>query len=179
MKIFSLKQTAFKIFFTFFVFTALISCKDVNYQTQTVPGKFQITLPDFIVQTSKSELRYDLYAEDTLGNCIVMVLGERKDSMKLYGLNYSLLDYFHKAENSLVKQLHEGKTANVIEKPLGKYKSVFGKIVGKSKDVDLVYYFTVVETSKAFYQLYGVCPAEQNDRYQNYIQEAISSFKEL
>ena len=111
-----------------------------------------------------------------------MVVKESKDTMIAYGLKYDLNSYFTKTYNSLASKLQDGKMSidnpNSFAETINSNKAIVGKIAGKVKEDDLLYFLTIVETKKSFYQIIFGMPKDQEDRYTRAMDTMRESFRE-
>ena len=62
---------------------------------------------------------------------------------------------------------------------IGPFKAIVGKIGGNVNDDELIYFLTIVETKKCFYQLICGMPKDQENRYTQPMEEMRKSFREI
>lgn len=165
--------------YLFLCFLFLLSCKGPASFNEVKADGFSIKIADFLTALKKPEVRSSLYYEDTLNNCLFMVVEESKDTMRAYGLKYDLNSYFDKTSKSLFDKLQDGGLANSHSENIDSNKAVVGRIAGRLNDEHLVYYLTVIETRNHFYQLICGMPVDQEARYEKDMNTMIRSFREL
>ena len=166
----------------FFLLTILFSCKTtVTYKEEKFDG-VSMKIADFLTALKSPAEKASAYFEDTLNNFVMMIVKESKDTMIAYGLKYDLNSYFTKTYNSLASKLKDGKMS--IDNPtsysdmIGPFKAIVGKIGGNVNDDELIYFLTIVETKKCFYQLICGMPKDQENRYTIPMEEMRKSFRE-
>lgn len=158
----------------------LYSCKGPPVLREQKFDGFSVKIADFLVPVKKPELRSSAYFEDTINNCVFMVVKESKDSMRAYGLSYTLDTYFNKTSQNLYTKL-QGESLdnfNSYRDTFNAQSAIVGRIVGRVGDEQLVYFLAIVETKKNFYQLICGMPRDQETRYTRPLHEMIESFKE-
>ena len=162
--------------------SVLFSCKiTTTYKEEKFDG-FSLKIANFLTASKSPVERSSAYYEDTLNNFVMMVVKESKDTMIAYGLKYDLHSYFTKTYNSLASKLTDGKMS--IENPnsyadtIGPFKAIVGKISGSVNEDALIYFLTIVETKRSFYQIIYGMPKDQENRYTASMEEMRKSFRE-
>jgi hypothetical protein len=159
------------------------SCKGpVKFHEEMFDG-FSMKVADFLTPAKNAELRSSVYFEDTINNCVFTVVKESKDSMIAYGQKYDLNKYFNKTFQSLADKLDNRKDLKEYPESyadtINSCRAIVGRLPGKVGEELLVYFLTVVETKRGFYQLIFGMPSDQETRYTKPVHEMIDSFKEL
>lgn len=169
-----------RLFLLFFLPVLLFSCKGPPVLKEQKFDGFTVKIADFLVPVNKPELHSSAYFEDTVNNCFFMVVKESKDSMRAYGLQYTLESYFDKISKNLYTKL-QGESLDNFNSYLDTVNScraIVGRIVGRIGEEHLVYFMAIVETKKNFYQLISGMPLDQETRYTKPLHYMIESFKE-
>lgn len=170
-----------RYFFAIILFAVMLNaCHGPAILKEQQFDGFSVKIADFLVPMKKPEVRSSAYFEDTVNNCLFMVVKESKDSMVAYGLHYTLDSYFDKTSKDLYTKLQgeELDKFNSYYDTINSCKAIVGHIMGRIGEDHLLYYLAIIETKKNFYQLICAMPKDQESRYRKPLNEMIKSFRE-
>lgn len=167
-----------------FLSTSIIILSCVNtavvYREVMVDNQYTLTVPDYLHPCSGLHKKASLQLQNLDDDLYVIVIDEKKITLRDFDVNYSLKTYF---DNVIQQPFVKNIKYPVINKypkeiKIAGNKALMSTIKGLVNNRLVFYKFAIIETPNYFYQIIIWTRDDKKEKLENEMQKIIESFRE-
>jgi hypothetical protein len=152
-------------------FILLFSPSHFEFNTVVVPGKFSITVPEYLFRSQGIDSQAVLQYKNEKENILLLVYE------KMGAPNQELTTFFKNTASGLVEKTDHGSLMKYYPDKIDSHYAMVGHIRGRVHETDVFYKIAIIRSGKFFYEILIGTTGNTKSIYAEDMEKIISGFK--